>query len=57
MEEKEKLSELGSFGPEKKTILGFVNGVIEKTDIDSSDTCTLKGLDPMVTICSKDDFR
>ena len=43
MEDKEGLSELGSFSLEKKTVFIFLNGVIEKMGIDSSETCTLKG--------------
>lgn len=40
MEDKERLSELGSFSLEKETIFIFLNGVIKKMRIDSSDLHT-----------------
>jgi len=42
MEDKERLSELGSFSLSKKRVFIFLNRVIEKIGIDSLETCMLK---------------
>lgn len=57
MEDKKMVTKLGSFSLEKKTVFIFLNGIVEKMEIDLASTYTLQGWDAMVTSCSKDNLR